>query len=279
MAARKKTTTRKKAQYVRAKKRGGGGSALMAQRTVVLTIACCLLLALLVGVVMGFRWVNRKLYAENQRFEIQNLLISCNGKLTEEYIREMSGLSEGMNLFECSFKEIEGKLLEVSMIESVYLERKLPNTMIVKVKERVPVAQIIGRQATRYPFMVDRYGYVMPHRRKLATLPVIKGLDIDLGLGQPASHSDVETALKIVAMCESSTYLHTFVPLESIDLQYSDYVYLYLKNGVRAKIPRFSLEPRLHKLASVIKIETGRGLKVKTVDVTLDTAKVPVTYY
>lgn len=278
MAARKKTTTRKKPQYVRAKKRNGADSALVAQRSVVVGILLVLLVGMLVGVVMGFMWVGRKLYSENPRFEIQHLVVSTDGKLGEDYIREISGLREGMNLYELSFDEIEKKL-RASWIESVHLERDLPNTLIVKVKERVPVAQIIGRRRRRVPWMVDRYGYVLPPRRKLAALPVIKGLDIELQLGKQAAHSDVEIALKIIGMVDSSSYLQTYIQLESIDLQHSDYIYLYLRNGVRAKIPRYSLEPRLHKLASTIKIAATRGQRVKTADVTLDSAKVPTTFY
>lgn len=278
MAARKKTTTRKKPQYVRAKKRKGADSVLVAQRSVVVLIAVCLLIGLAVAVVMGFKWVGRQLYSENPRFEIQHLVVSTDGKLGEDYIRELSGLSEGMNLFELSFDEIE-KRLQASWVESVYLERKLPNTLIVKVKERVPVAQIVGREKKPAPWMIDRYGYVLPHRRKLASLPVISGVDADLQLGKQLTHSDVEIALKIVGMVDSSSYLQTYIQLETIDLEYSDYIYLFLRNGVRAKIPRYSLEPRLHKLASTIKIAAARGQRVKTADVTLDSAKVPATFY
>ena len=63
MAARKKTTTRKKPHYVRAKKRKGADSALVAQRSVVIGIAVCLLVGMVVGIVMGFQWIHRKLYA------------------------------------------------------------------------------------------------------------------------------------------------------------------------------------------------------------------------
>lgn len=280
MAARKKTTTRKNTQYVRAKKRNGPGAGLVAQRSIVVGLGVAMLLALLVGIVLGFRWIGRKLYSENPRFEIQHLVVSCNGsRLTEEYIREISGLGEGMNLFEFSFKEIEQRLEEVSMIESVYLERQLPDTMVVQVKERVPVAQILGRQPSSYPPLVDRYGYVMPHRRKLATLPLIKGLDLDLAMGQQVVHSDIEHALKIIALCESDDFLHIYVPIESIDLQYPDYIHLYTRTGCRAKLPRYSFDARLNKLAAAIKQSNDSGKRPKTADVTLDTISVPVTFY
>ncbi|MDF7825566.1 FtsQ-type POTRA domain-containing protein [Pontiellaceae bacterium B12227] len=279
MAARKKTTTRKKPQYVRAKKRKGAEGSTVARRSITIILLLLIVLGILFGIGKGLSWIGHKLYAGNPRFEIQHLVISCDGKLAEDYIREASGLREGMNLWELSFDEIEKKLLSVSRIESVYLERKLPHTLIVKVKERVPVAQITGRRVSQYPFMVDRYGYVLPHRRSLNTLPLIEGLDMDLKLGQPLDDADVEKALKIIGICESSGYLRTYIQIESLNLKYSDFIDLRLKDGIRVRMPRFSLEPKLMNLASVIKVSTSRGQRVKEVDLTLDSAKVPTTFY
>jgi cell division septal protein FtsQ len=278
MAARKKTTKRGKTQYVRTKKRKGAETSSFMRRFFTIGLLLFILGTILFGLKEGFEWIGRKLYSQNPRFEIQHLVISCDGKLGEDYIREISGLHEGMNLFEFSFKEIE-KNLNVSRIESVYLERKLPNTLIVKVKERVPVAQVMGRHATRYPFMVDRYGYVLPHRRKMATLPLIKGLDLDLELGKPLTQADVDTALKIIALCDSSSYLRTYIRIESLDVKYSDFIDMRLHGGIRVRMPRFSLEPKLMNLASVIKVSISRGQRVKEVDLTLDSAKVPTTFY
>ena len=279
MARRKKTAKRAKPQYVRAKKRKGAESSALARRSLSIVLLLVVLGVVVFGVVKGFKWIDRKLFSENPRFEIQHLVVSCDGKLTEERIREYTGLAEGMNLFEVSFGEIEGNLLDVSRIESVHLERKLPHTLIVKVKERVPVAQIVGLKVSRYPFLVDRYGYVLPYRHSAATLPLIKGLDKELRPGMPTGHPDVRTALQIIALCDSVGYLRTYVQIESLDLEYSDYIYMRLKGNVYVKMPRFSLKPKLQNLATTIKIEGGKGTRVKEVDLTLDSAKVPVLYY
>jgi hypothetical protein len=283
MAARKKTTTRKKPQYVRAKKRKGAEGGTVARRAITISLLLLVIAVVLFGLKQGFDWVGARLFSENRNFEIQNLDISCDGTLTEDRIREYSGLWEGMNLWSFSFEEIEERLLLVSQVESVYLERQLPNTLIVKVKERVPVARITGQRVAKYPFMVDRYGYILPHRRSLATLPLIQGLDMQLTLGQPADHADLETAIRIIGICDSSGYLRNYVRVESLDLKYSDFIDMRLAGApgkpIRVRMPRFSLKPKLQNLATVIKIANGEGRQVKEVDLTLDSAKVPVTYY
>ncbi len=279
MARQKQTQRRTKPQYVRNKKRKGGDSSALARRVSSVVLLLVVLLAMLWGIMAGFGWIGRKLYSENPRFEIQHLVISCDGKLTEDRIREYTDLAEGMNLFAVKFKEIEKALAKVPVVESVYLERKLPHTLIVKVKERIPVARITGRQSRRFPFVVDRYGIVLPPRQSAKTLPLIKGLDADLRLGLPAEHPDVETVLKIIALCESTGSLRTYVQIETLDAKYADFIDIRLKGDIRVRMPRFSIKSKLQNLATVIKIATGQGRRVKEVDLTLDSAKVPVTYY
>ncbi len=279
MATRKKAAKRVKPQYVRSKKRKGAESSALARRSISVALLLLVLGVLVFGVASGFRWINHKLFSKNQSFEIQHLVISCDGKLTEDRIREYTGLTEGMNLFGVKFGEIEKALGKVPVVESVYLERRLPHTLIVKVKERIPVARIAGRQTRRFPFVVDRYGFVLPPRQSSASLPLIKGLDEELRLGLPAGHPDVKIALQIIALCDSVGYLRTYVQIESLDIKYSDRIDMRLKGGVRVRMPRFSLKPKLQDLATVIKIANGQGQRAKEVDLTLDSAKVPVIYY
>ncbi|MDZ8117864.1 cell division protein FtsQ/DivIB [Pontiella agarivorans] len=278
MAAVKKKTTRKKTHYVRAKKRGVDGGT-RARRSVSVVFLLLVLGAIGFGIFSGFRWVGYKLYAGNPRFEIQHLEISSNGRLKEDFIRETTGLREGMNLWDQSFREIEKKLEEVSQIESVSLERRLPHTLIIEVKERMAVARIEGVKKRGLPLRVDRYGFVMPPSIKSKSLPLIKGLDTELLLGEAVGVTDVETALKIIGICESSGYLRTYIQIETLDLKYSDFIDMRLHGDIRVRMPRFSLKPKLQNLATLIKIANGQGQRVKEVDLTLDSAKVPVTYY
>lgn len=279
MATRKKKNARMKPHYVRKKKRTGAGSTTMMRRSVSIALLLMILGGLLFGLWAGFNFIEDQLFSNNPRFEMQHLIISCDGKLTEDRIREYTGLAEGMNLFEMDFKAIENALARVSEVESVYLERKLPHTLMVKVTERIPVARILGNQSRRYPFVVDRYGVVLPPRKSAVALPLIQGVEKDLRLGVSVGEPDVEIALKIIALCDSSSTLRTYVKLERVDVKYSDFIDLRLQGGIRARMPRFSLKPKLQDLATVIKIARGQGMRVKEVDLTLDSSKVPVSYY
>lgn len=279
MGDRKKKGRQTRPLYVRNKRRKRGDSSALMRRGLTISLLIFVLAGLLFGIRAGFNWIGRMLYSENPRFEIQHLVISCDGRLSEDRIREYTGLREGTNLFAVSFGDIEANLNKVPDVESVYLERRLPHTLIVKVKERIPVARIAGKQSRRFPFVVDRYGVVLPPRQSAAKLPLIKGIDSDLRLGMPVGHPDVETVLRIISLCDSIGYLRTYIKIESLDVQYDDYIVMQLTGGTYVKMPRFKEKAKLQDLATVIKIEHGQGRRVKQVDLTLDSPKVPVTYY
>ena len=113
------------------------------KRSLSISILFIAIISLLFLMFKGFGWIHDQFYAENPRYEMQHLIIESNGSSCSiNNIREWSGLSEGMNLFSFTLHEIEERLLPVSNIESVSLERELPNTLIIRVKERHPVARL-----------------------------------------------------------------------------------------------------------------------------------------
>ena len=182
-------------------------------------------------------------------------------------------------IFFRSIQEVEDNLLEVSRIESVYIERDLPSTLILRVKERHPVARLMGNSNLRYPFLVDRFGVVLPYQRSLSELPLIRGLTEEARPGKRLSHRDIEFALRIITLIENHASLHQYIQLDEINVNHGDYIELTLKRGTEVRLPRFSLKSKLNKLATVIKIAEGQGRYVKWVDLTVDSVKVPVRYF
>lgn len=275
MVMRKKRKTQSKSHYVRAKARKGAGSSVLAWRVVAVGLLVLIVVAVFFGITQGFKWVGQKLFSENQRFEIQHLVVSSDGRMTEDRIREYIEISEGTNLFAVSFDDIEKKLAGASAVESVRLRRELPHTLVVEIKERMPVARISGVNTT-YPFLVDRLGYVLPSRRGAASLPLIKGLDTALRPGAQTGNPDVDMALKIIALCESTGNWHRYIQLEVIDVKYSDFIYMHLEGGTRVRMPRYSLRKKLGDLASLIQVGLSRGDRYQEIDMTVDAPIAPV---
>lgn len=219
----------------------------------------------------GVGWVHAQFYAENPRYEIQHLIIESNGsKCSVSNIREWSGLSEGINLFSFDLKEVEESLLKVSTIESVYLERDLPNSFIIRVKERHPVARLSKKRGVRYPYLVDRFGVVMPFRTSALSLPFIVGFKEDFRPGMRLIHPDISYALELISLCDQSAHYSELIEIDQIDLTYRDYLKLTINGETEVRLPRYRIQRKLQDMASVIQIEQGKGKRIKSIDLTVD---------
>ena len=270
MAKRKKTTKRLKPHYVRAKKRKGADSSALVRRGMTVVLLLLLIAGILFGIKKGFDWIGAELFSRNPSFEIQHLVVSSDGRLSEDRIREYIEISQGMNLFEVRFKEIEKKLSGVSDIESVHLERKLPHTLMVTVKERMPVARISGSN-TKLPYLLDRNGFVMGPRLGSETLPLIRMMDTEFRAGSKAEYSDVAVALEIITLCDSRGYLRTYARIESLDMNRKyDFIDMRLSGGVQVRMPRHSLNLKLRKLNATLSVARNKGLRIKSADLTVD---------
>ena len=109
---------------------------------------------LVMGISKGFQWTERKLLSENPRFEIQQLVVECNGKLTEDFIREMSQLHEGQNLLlgRSKWKLIYSKSQE----SNLFISSVISEHVILQVKGVIQ-SRLMGNSNLRYPFLVDRF--------------------------------------------------------------------------------------------------------------------------
>lgn len=275
MARQRKKGRPARPLYVRSKRRTGKDQTVAWRRAVTVVLLVLVLGGLGFGVKTGLDWVRRKLFSENPRFTIQHLVISSDGKISEDRIREFTGLSEGRNLFDFTFHEIESLLEKIPDVDTVYLQRQLPHTLIVKVRERVPVARITGRQAMRYPYVIDHRQMVMPPRLTSSTLPLIQGLDADLRLGTTVNHPDVRTALDIIAKCESTGNWRQYVQIESLDVRYQDYIDMRLKDGFQVKIPRYNIAYNLRRLVATIQTMQINRETRRVIDLTVESG-IPV---
>jgi len=273
MARKKKS---KKPQYVRTKRKKEPTVPVAVQRTLSLLVLLLLLIGLGYGIHKGFQQIHAALLYENPRFEIQHLDISSDGRISEDLIREFTQLSEGQNLFAADFEEIESRLKKVPDIESVYIERQLPDTLILRVKERLPLARVESGRSSKFPFLIDRFGVVLPPRQSASTLPLLKDVQEILKPGTALKDPDVKTALDIIGLSENMSCLRNHVRIKSLSLSNPDFIYMELDGGIMVRMPRVSLRSRLNKLATTLQIANEQGRQIQEIDLTLDSPNTPV---
>lgn len=130
-------------------------------------------------------------------FNITGITVQGNKLLTAGEITRASGLVTGMNIFRADLKTATGRIKSLPVIKEVKITRRLPGTVLVQVKERVPVALVVagGRFVE-----LDAEGYYLREGSAGTTgLPVITGFQVQApGPGRPVKGAGMATALKVV---------------------------------------------------------------------------------
>lgn len=169
----------------------------------------------------GVDWAVREFVTENPAFATKKIDLQTDGVLTAEALRKWGRVRVGENLMSLDLSLIKRDLELVPLIQSAAVERVLPDTLRIRVTERVPVAQVAvarpdasGRYTTVI-HLLDATGFVMlpPDRTMVADptalqmdwLPELRGVnDVDLKLGRQVESAQVRSALRLLGRYERS---------------------------------------------------------------------------
>ena len=201
-------------------------------------------LALAVLVIITVFWqggafaLNRLVY-ENESFSVKQLDYRTDGIITVDQLRKWAGVRSGDNLLKLDLLRIKRDIELAPRVKAASVERYLPDTLQVRVTERVPMAQIWawqrdGAAETDYDcvrLQLDETGHVMTpidgHSVVVSedqaewSLPVVSGIDLGklktLAPGRPAGLPKLRAALGLIGEFRRSPLAGT-VDLRVIDL-------------------------------------------------------------
>jgi hypothetical protein len=179
-------------------------------------------------------WALDKFVYENSTFAIQNIEVQTDGVITPEQLRRWSNVKPGANLIALDLASVKRDLGLVPAIDSVSVERVLPCTLKIRVKERVPVAQVNvptdGGAAgiAMAIFQLDLNGFVMkpldpreclvPLSQLSAQLPVVTGLNVfELQPGHRVESAQAQAALTLIGAFDHSL-MAGLVDLRRVDV-------------------------------------------------------------
>ena len=157
-------------------------------------------------------------------FNIKNIEVKNNQKISSEQIISLSGVKLDENTFKYSKRDIKKKIKENAYIDSVKITRGLPDTLKIEVKERTAKLMLLYGNAYVY---INNQGYILEISDEKAKLPVLKGYktdEKDIVVGQRLCNEDLEmlsTVLKIMEVAQSE---EIFDKITGIDIRNkSDY--------------------------------------------------------
>jgi len=199
--------------------------------------------------------------AENTYFNIQQLEIRTGGVLKPEQVREWAGVRGGLNLFQLNLSRVQRDLEMIPSIAHAEVERVLPDTLRIHVREREPIARFYhadlrsAQQTRPVCFTLDREAVFMPpldphqclvpQQHRVATLPVLLGMPLgDLSPGYRVESEQVQLAVRWLAAFQASP-MATRVILHAIDLGDSGKLHVTTTDKTRVTFRADSLEEQL----------------------------------
>ena len=122
------------------------------------------------GLVAGFLYVNSSM------FFVGEILVEGNKYIAAEDVYQVAGIPETVNIFRLNVANVKSRLVGDLRIAEADVARRFPATIVIKIKERRPVAVL----AVAYGFAeVDRQGVILSVSKNLKRLqvPMVTGTE------------------------------------------------------------------------------------------------------
>lgn len=225
--------------------------------------------ALGAGAWLGGRWVWERCFLHNDYFGIRHVEISTDGTLAPALVREYAGVREGMNLFEVHPDAVRSNLLAVPVVASVSAGRRFPDTVVIDIAERTPVARL-GTRASGTPLAADATGHVLGPSSVRADLPIVSGLrDKALRPGDVIGDPLMATALRILEICARPD-LRREMRVAQVDISSDTWITLALADGGQILLSHDGLETKLERFPLMRDAARRRGLDLAIYNMTSD---------
>lgn len=123
-------------------------------------------------------------------FDIKNIEVINNKNISKDEIINLSGINKGDNIFYTNMDNIKNGIITNPYIMKVEIKRKLPDTILINVKEREAV--FYGEKNGKFA-IVDKNGIVLEIRKDIKNMNLVKlqGFDVEKSqIGKPIATDD-----------------------------------------------------------------------------------------
>jgi cell division protein FtsQ len=138
-------------------------------------------------------------------FNIKNITVVGNEKITENEIISLSGIVLDENIYKTILDNAENKILENSYIKSVKIKRKLPSSVEITIEERETNFMI--EYGSSYVY-INNQGYILEISSEKLDVPIIQGAETEnFELGSRLCTNDLqklEVAIKIIEVANNN---------------------------------------------------------------------------
>lgn len=164
-------------------------------------------------------------------FTIAKITVQGNNKITAGEIVQVSGIVTGLNIFKADLQTASNKVKVLPMVKEVNIVREFPDTVLIKVIERVPVVLVV---ADGQFVELDADGYYLRKGSAATTgLPVVTGVEVQaVGPGKIVQGKGLDVALQVVQ--ELTVPLRNI--LSEVHVNNVGLVTLYTLDGIECRL-------------------------------------------
>lgn len=247
-----------------------------------LAISAGVVLVLLVCWKGGEALLERYVYT-NPALGIQRIQISTDGIIPTAQLLAWANVKEGQNLLGLDLARIKRDLELVPLIESASVERLLPNDLIIRVREREPIARVhvfAPRQSDslleRSSIFLDEHGMVIPaFVRQLNSkafddatrfLPIITGVGATaFSPGHIVPSPEIRAALKWIRAFQNSGMTGQ-VDIKAIDVASPTALLVSTEQGNEISFPYSNFEHQLVRWQQIYQFGRRQNQVIASLD-------------
>lgn len=242
---------------------------------------------LLLGIVVnrGMDAAMNRVLFNNPRYALQQIVIEPRELFSPHQIREAAGVDFGDNLWRLDLPKITHDIETLPYVANAHIERHFPNTVIIRIRERVPIVKLLGVNAeagTRELFYLDHDLKVLKPRQNetLPPLPEITGMNAaELEPGQTDDDPRLQNALAILDHIGHSTLpLHGSLEVRTIDISKPLMIRVVTTHDAIVIFRPDYIDQQLTRLQQIMDKAESNQKTIRTVDLSLD-RNVPVTFF
>lgn len=214
------------------------------------------------------------LFLNTSYFTIGSIIVDGNKYVSTEEIHRIAGIGESTNIFRLQVDTIQRRLDSDLRLTEVEVSRKLPATIVIRLKERQPLAYV----ACSYGFVqVDAKGIVLAAFKNLkqVSVPIITGVRLgNVYVGDRIDTEQIKQVLQYLTAVDEQALNQ----LSEVNIQ-SNQLVAYTTGSITLRIGNTDRLNEKAKLTTEILQEIqAKQLKVEYVDMNFATPFIKIKH-
>jgi cell division septal protein FtsQ len=235
------------------------------------------------GAWYGGREALRKYFWQNPDYNLSEISIHTDGKLTREQVLGATNIEEGKNIFTVDLSAARKGLIALPQVDRAEIERILPNKIAIDIAERKPVAWVAENDdgdpsSDPGAYLIDRNGILIRMKIQVPEyyhLPVICGLTVEnYEEGETVDLPEMKAALELIRLTGENPARYQ---VRSIDVSKGYCMVVTDERHARITFALDDIPGQLNRLAALFANVDAEKKEIQTVNLMVK-RNVPVTF-